>query len=68
MTDVAVNRLVEIDPSNGDIVKNLQLSNGNPGMIDLVSKGRFVYSLSPGNATVGAAVTVFDVGSGRGSE
>lgn len=68
VTDVAVNHLVEIDPANGNIVNNLQLTNGNPGMIDLVSKGRFVYTLSPGNATVGAAVTVFDIGGGRGSK
>ncbi|KAH7386163.1 hypothetical protein BKA64DRAFT_645742 [Cadophora sp. MPI-SDFR-AT-0126] len=67
VTDVAVNHLVEIDPSSGSIVKNLVSTNGNPGLIDLVSAGRFVYALSPGNATVGAAVMVFDVSGGKGS-
>lgn len=43
------------------------MTNGNPGMIDLVSAGHFVYALSPGNATTGAAVTVFDVSGGQGT-
>ncbi len=68
VTDVAVNHLVEIDPASGSIVKNLVSTNGNPGLIDLVSAGKFVYALSPGNATVGAAVTVFDVSGGKGSK
>lgn len=68
MTDVAVNHLVEIDPASGNIVKNLASTNGNPGLIDLASAGKFVYALSPGNATVGGAVTVFDVSGGKGSE
>ncbi|CZT51042.1 uncharacterized protein RSE6_12125 [Rhynchosporium secalis] len=69
VTDVAANHLVEIDPTSGDIVKDLELTNGNPGLIDLVSARRFIYVLSPGNTTVGsaAAVTVFDVSGGRGS-
>lgn len=36
-------------------------------MIDLVSKGNFVYALSPGNKTTKAAVTVFDVSGGQGT-
>ncbi|CZS98178.1 uncharacterized protein RAG0_07006 [Rhynchosporium agropyri] len=69
VTDVAANHLVEIDPTSGDIVKDFELTNGNAGLIDLVSAGRFIYALSPGNTTVGsaAAVTVFDVSGGRGS-
>ncbi|KAK0112196.1 hypothetical protein ONS96_001448 [Cadophora gregata f. sp. sojae] len=67
VTDVAVNHLVEIDPTSGSIVKNLASTNGNPGLIDVVSAGKFIYALSPGNATVGAAVTVFDVSGGSGS-
>ncbi|KAL2065457.1 hypothetical protein VTL71DRAFT_3127 [Oculimacula yallundae] len=67
VTDVAANHLVEIDTATGEIVKDLESTNGNPGLIDLVSKGKFVYALSPGNATVGAAVTVWDVAGGKGS-
>ncbi|KAL5331234.1 hypothetical protein ACEPPN_000763 [Leptodophora sp. 'Broadleaf-Isolate-01'] len=67
VTDVAVNHLVEIDPASGNIVKNLASTNGNPGLIDLASAGKFVYALSPGNATVGGAVTVFDVSGGKGT-
>lgn len=67
VTDVGVNHLVEIDTSTGQLIKELSLQNGNPGMIDLVSKGNFVYALSPGNKTTKAAVTVFDVSGGQGT-
>ncbi|KAG0650312.1 hypothetical protein D0Z07_3218 [Hyphodiscus hymeniophilus] len=66
VTDVGVNRLVEVDTITGQLVNELSLDNGNPGMIDLVSKGNFVYALSPGNSTTKAAVAVFDVSAGRG--
>lgn len=68
VTDVAVNHLVEVDTKTGQLVKELVSSNGNPGLIDLVSAGNFVYALSPGNASVKAAVTVFDVSGGKGSK
>ncbi|KAF4621516.1 hypothetical protein G7Y89_g14558 [Cudoniella acicularis] len=67
VTDVANNHLVEIDVNNGNLIKELNSTNGNPGMIDLVSAGKFIYALSPGNATVASAVTVFDVSGGRGT-
>lgn len=67
VTDVAVNHLVEVDTSTGALIKELNLDNGNPGMIDLVSKGNFIYALSPGNKTTKAAVTVFDVSGGQGT-
>lgn len=66
VTDVAVNHLVEIDTATGQIVKDLESTNGNPGMIDLVIAGRFIYTLSPGNATTKTSVAVFDVSGGRG--
>lgn len=66
MTDVAVDHLVEIDPSTGTLINELSLNNGNPGMIDLVSAGNFIYALSPGNATTGSRVVVFDVSGGKG--
>jgi hypothetical protein len=68
VTDVAVNHLVEVDTATGALIKELQSGNGNPGMIDLVSVGNFVYALSPGNGSVKAAVTVFDVSGGRGGK
>jgi hypothetical protein len=52
----------------GALIKELNLTNGNPGMIDLEAAGNFIYALSPGNATVSPAVTVFDVSGGSGSK
>ena len=66
VTDVAVNHLVEVDTATGTLINELNSDNGNPGMIDLVSAGNFIYALSPGNSSVAAAVTVFDVSGGRG--
>ncbi|KAG7008218.1 hypothetical protein G7Y79_00006g018380 [Physcia stellaris] len=69
VTDVAMNRLVEIAPSTGVIKQIMNLPNGNFGMVDFVAdKGGLVYALSPGfpgfvNGT--AAVVVVDV-RGRG--
>ena len=68
VTDVAVNHLVEVDTVTGQLIKELNSTNGNPVLIDLVSAGNFVYALSPGNASVKAAVAVFDVSGGRGSK
>ena len=68
VTDVAMNRLVEIVPSTGAIKQIMNLPNGNFGMVDLVAdKGGLVYALSPGfpgfvNGT--AAVVVVDVKGG----
>jgi hypothetical protein len=67
VTDVGVNRLVEIDPASGAIVKETVSDNGNLGMIDLEGKGNFVYALAPGNATRGATVSVWDVSGGKGT-
>lgn len=68
VTDVAVNHLVEVDTKTGKLIKELNSTNGNPGMIDLVSAGNFIYALSPGNANTRSAVTVFDVSDGQGSK
>lgn len=68
VTDVAVNRLVEVDPASGAIIHELNSTNGNLGMTDLVAAGRFVYALSPGkDSTAKAKVTVFDLGRGKGT-
>ncbi|KAK2767807.1 hypothetical protein FQN54_003966 [Arachnomyces sp. PD_36] len=67
VTDVGVNHVVEIDPSDGTILQETTLTNGNPGLIDLQAAGDFVYALSPGDGTVAPAVTVLDVSGGPGS-
>lgn len=68
VTDVAVNRVVEMSLDDASIIKELDLSaNGDPGLIDLRAAGDFIYALSPGNGTTNAAITVLDVSGGKGS-
>lgn len=69
---MGVNSLVEIDTESGEILKKVMGTNGNAGMIDLNSKGGFVYALSSGSGVAGgngtsSKVVVFDVQGGRGS-
>ncbi|KAL4816190.1 hypothetical protein BDW67DRAFT_175679 [Aspergillus spinulosporus] len=61
VTDVAVNRLVELDAVNARILRTASLPNDDPGLVDLVVVDRLVYALSPGNGTTDAAITVFDI-------
>lgn len=61
VTDVAINRLVEMSVTDASILSTTDLTNGDPGLIDLRAAGNFVYALSPGNGTTQAAVTVVDV-------
>ena len=58
VTDVGENRLVEIDPASGDILQTTDVSNGQPGMIDLVNAGNMIYALAPGNGSTPAMVAV----------
>ena len=68
VTDVGVNRVVEMSLDDASIIKQLDLSaNGDPGLIDLRAAGDFVYALSPGNGTTAAAIMVLDVSGGQGS-
>ena len=68
VTDVAMNRVVEMSLDDASIISQLDLSaNGDRGLIDLKSAGSFVYALSPGNANTIAAITVLDVSGGKGS-
>jgi hypothetical protein len=61
VTDVAMNRLVEMSIADASIVGEIDLSaNGDPGLIDLRAAGNFIYALSPGNNETEAAVTVVD--------
>ena len=65
--DIIVSQLVEIDLASGAIVSVADPKNVGQGMLDMSAVGDKIYSLSPGNGTVPAAVTVFDVSGGRGS-
>jgi hypothetical protein len=67
VTDVAKNRMVEMNVKNASIVSVLDLENGDMGMIDLNAAGNYVYALSPGNGNITAAVTVLDISGGPGS-
>ncbi|KAI0965061.1 hypothetical protein F4678DRAFT_454058 [Xylaria arbuscula] len=61
VTDVGVNRLVEMSLQDASIKKVIDLSaNGDPGLIDLKAAGYLVYALSPGNGSMPAAITVVD--------
>jgi len=67
VTDVARNRVVEMDVTDATILGTTDLATGAPGLIDLQSAGTAVYALAPGNGTTPAAVTVLDVSGGQGS-
>ncbi|KAI0454232.1 hypothetical protein F5B21DRAFT_245536 [Xylaria acuta] len=61
VTDVGVNRLVEMSLEDASIKNTIDLTkNGDPGLIDLRAAGNLVYALSPGNGTTLAAITVVD--------
>ncbi|KAF2265049.1 hypothetical protein CC78DRAFT_553171 [Lojkania enalia] len=65
VTDVAVNRIVEMSLTDASIVGEIDLtqvaeSSQDPGLIDLRAAGQFVYALSPGNGTTQAAISVVD--------
>ncbi|KAL7922926.1 hypothetical protein ACQKWADRAFT_62625 [Trichoderma austrokoningii] len=59
--DAGLDRLVELDSTDGSIKSVTNLGTSDPGINDLKAAGSFIYALSPGNATVPPAVTVFDV-------
>lgn len=65
LTDVAVNRLIELGADGSEIISSLDLNSGDPGFTDIQVSGRFVYALSPGNGTTPAAITVVDSFQGR---
>jgi hypothetical protein len=67
VTDVAANHLVEMDLTTGEIIKETLLTTTNPGLIDIIASGNFMYALSPGSANISSAVAVFDVSGGKGT-
>ncbi|MCJ1307580.1 hypothetical protein MMC25_001227 [Agyrium rufum] len=66
--DAELNSLFELDPASGELIATYNVTNGKPGMMDLVAAGTQVFALSPGTTTSGlnASITVFDVQAGRG--
>jgi hypothetical protein len=60
VTDVNVNRLVEVDAEDGKVLSIANLPTEDPGLVDLWVVGNFLYALSPGNGTTDAAVVVYD--------
>ncbi|KAF2730288.1 hypothetical protein EJ04DRAFT_545820 [Polyplosphaeria fusca] len=70
VTDVGINRIVEMSLPDASIVKMIDLSkvqesSVDPGLIDLRAAGSMVYALSPGNGSSQAAVSVVDAGKGE---
>ncbi|KAL6910455.1 hypothetical protein GGI43DRAFT_390186 [Trichoderma evansii] len=61
LADAGLDRLVELSSTNGSIKSITNLGTTDPGINDLRAAGSFIYALSPGNATIAPAVTVFDV-------
>lgn len=61
VTDVGVNRLVEMSLDDASILNEIDLSaNGQSGMIDLAALGQMVYVVAPGNNQTTPAVIVID--------
>lgn len=60
VTDAALNHIVEMSAEDAQIVSTINLTNGDPGLIDLGISGRYIYALSPGNGTTASAITVVD--------
>lgn len=62
ITDVGINRIVEMSLKDASIVGEMDLRGvtPDPGLIDLKAAGNFVYALSPGNGTTESAISVMD--------
>ncbi|KAL8835504.1 MAG: hypothetical protein Q9176_006853 [Flavoplaca citrina] len=63
VTDVGMDNLVEVDLGSGEVLQNTPLMSENPGYVDLLVGGKFVYALSPGSmdGSRKAHVAVVDV-------
>lgn len=66
-TDGSLDRVVEMSPKDASVIFDTELSNGDPGLLEIAAAGDFLYALSAGNDTHQAAVTVMDVSGGPGS-
>jgi hypothetical protein len=66
VTDVLVDRIVEMSLKDASIISTVDLATGDSGLIDLRAAGDFVYALAPNAGEDTAAVTVLDVSGGQG--
>jgi len=70
VTDVAINRIVEMSLKDASVVSVIDLSKEkvsakDPGLIDLRAAGEFVFALSPGNGSTMASISVVNILSKR---
>jgi hypothetical protein len=70
VTDVAINRIVEMSLKDASLVSVIDLSKEkvsakDSGLIDLRAAGGFVYALSPGNGSTMASISVVNILSKR---
>lgn len=66
ITDAGVDRLVEIDLSDGSIVQTYYPPTPFPGMTDIAISGTYLWALSAGNGTTAPSISTFDLSAGRG--
>lgn len=64
LTDVLVNRLVEVSLEDGTILDEYYPPNPFQGMADFAVAGTKLWALSAGNGTFPASITTFDVSGG----
>jgi hypothetical protein len=57
LADGGLNRFVEVDGRSGARLRTFNSTNGNPGNLDMVAKGKFLFALSPG----AGAIAVIDI-------
>ncbi len=67
ITDVATNRLIEVDIYSGAILTEYYPPNPFSGMTDFRIAGGYLWALSAGNGSVPASITTFDISGGPGS-
>ncbi|KAF2102270.1 hypothetical protein NA57DRAFT_64801 [Rhizodiscina lignyota] len=66
-TDGSLDRVVEMSLTDASVISDTELRNNDPGLLEVAAAGDFLYTLSAGNTTHQAAVTVLDVSGGQGS-
>lgn len=67
ITDAAVNRLVEVNWQNGQIVKEYYPPTPFGGMTDFRISGDYLWALSASNGSYATSITTFDISGGPGS-
>ncbi len=67
ITDVLVNRLVEVNVQTGAIITEYYPPTPFTGMSDFRTVGAYLWALSAGNGSLPASITTFDISGGPGS-